>query len=175
LTDPHGGAMTARASLARRLASLGYETLLFAAIVVAVGFVTLPLAPPGAQAVGLPRVPDLPVRIVSFLLIFVAGALYFGWSWSNGRRTLAMKTWRIGLEHRDGGPIDRRTALLRYVAAWIGPAIALAAYLALRRLGHGTAAAALLALNFAWALVDPDRQFLHDRIAGTRLVAPSVR
>jgi len=24
--------------------------------------------------------------------------------------------------------------------------------------------------NFLWAAVDPDRQFLHDRIAGTRIV-----
>ena len=25
-------------------------------------------------------------------------------------------------------------------------------------------------LGIAWALIDPDRQFLHDRLAGTRLV-----
>jgi uncharacterized RDD family membrane protein YckC len=31
----------------------------------------------------------------------------------------------------------------------------------------GTAA---LGLGFAWALVDRDRQFLHDRLAGTALV-----
>jgi uncharacterized RDD family membrane protein YckC len=29
----------------------------------------------------------------------------------------------------------------------------------------------LLAVNYGWALLDPDRRFLHDRIAGTRLVA----
>jgi len=28
----------------------------------------------------------------------------------------------------------------------------------------------LLFINFLWALVDRDRQFLHDRIAGTRVV-----
>jgi hypothetical protein len=32
---------------------------------------------------------------------------------------------------------------------------------------------ALLAVNYAWALVNSDRQFLHDRIAGTRLVVLS--
>jgi len=36
--------------------------------------------------------------------------------------------------------------------------------------GYARSAVGLLALNYAWALVDPDRQFLHDRIAGTRLV-----
>ena len=33
-----------------------------------------------------------------------------------------------------------------------------------------TLALPLFVLNFAWALVDRDRQFLHDRLAGTRLV-----
>jgi uncharacterized RDD family membrane protein YckC len=27
-----------------------------------------------------------------------------------------------------------------------------------------------VAFNFLWAFVDPERQFLHDRIAGTRIV-----
>ena len=31
-------------------------------------------------------------------------------------------------------------------------------------------AAWLLVVNFLWAFVDPERQFLHDRIAGTRIV-----
>ena len=159
-----------RASLARRLASLAYETLSFAAIVFVVGFLTLPLAPRAGPAAAL-RIPDLPARSASFVLIFAIGGLYFGWSWTAGRRTLAMKTWGIGLARSDGGPVDRRQALIRYVAAWIGPGLALAAYLALRPAGYGPLAAAGLALNFAWALGDPDRQFLHDRIAGTRLVA----
>jgi uncharacterized RDD family membrane protein YckC len=159
-----------RASLARRLASLGYDTLLFAAIAVVVGFVTLPFAPRATGSAAAPQIPDLVARRASFALIFAAGALYFGWSWSGGRRTLAMKTWKIGLERRDGSRVDGRTALLRYVAAWIGPALALAAYVALRPFDLGAHAAALLALNFAWAIVDPERQFLHDRMAGTRLV-----
>ena len=37
-------------------------------------------------------------------------------------------------------------------------------------------ALALLAVNYAWALVDRDRQYLQDRIAGTRLfVLPPER
>jgi hypothetical protein len=28
----------------------------------------------------------------------------------------------------------------------------------------------MLAINYAWALVNSDRQFLQDRVAGTRLV-----
>ena len=69
-----------------------------------------------------------------------------------------------------GALVAPRLALLRYLAAWIGPALAVAAYAALARYGWGAHAAWLVALNFLWALVDPDRQFLHDRIAGTRIV-----
>jgi uncharacterized RDD family membrane protein YckC len=60
--------------------------------------------------------------------------------------------------------------VLRYLAFWIGPALALAAYAAAQPAGLGRYAVALVALNYAWALVDRDRQFLHDRLAGTHLV-----
>ena len=52
----------------------------------------------------------------------------------------------------------------------IGPAIGVASYLALAPRGLGRWAGAALVVNFAWALVDRDRAFLHDRIAGTKVV-----
>jgi uncharacterized RDD family membrane protein YckC len=157
------------ASLARRLASLAYETLILCALVLVAGFVTLPLVPP-AQDGGALRVPDAPARALSLAIVFGAGAAYCVASWSGGRRTLPMKTWRIALVRREGTPVDRHTAFTRYLCAWIGPALALAGFLALRPLGAGAPAACLVAVNFRGALVDPDRQFLHDRIAGTRIV-----
>jgi uncharacterized RDD family membrane protein YckC len=157
------------APLARRLASLVYESLILFALVLVAGFVTLPLVP-NAQVGGALRVPDAPARALSLAVVFGAGAVYCVASWSGGRRTLPMKTWRIALVRRDGACVDRRTAFTRYLCAWIGPALALAGYLALRPLGAGALATSLIAFNFLWALVDPDRQFLHDRIAGTRLV-----
>jgi uncharacterized RDD family membrane protein YckC len=51
---------------------------------------------------------------------------------------------------RDGGPVEIGRAALRYALAWIS----------LLALGAG----------FLWAWFDPDRQFLHDRLAGTRIV-----
>jgi uncharacterized RDD family membrane protein YckC len=153
------------------LAALGYEALLVAALFVVVGFVTVPLTSPSAAGLGaaLP-IPDLPARALSFAVVFAAGALYCGWSWTGGRRTLPMKTWRLALIRRDGSAVDRRVALVRYLAAWIGPAVAVVAYLALRRTGHGAQALWFLAVNYLWALIDGDRRFLHDRIAGTRIV-----
>jgi len=78
-----------------------------------------------------------------------------------------MKTWRIALRSAGGARVTPATAMLRYFACWIGPTLAIAGYMALARLGHGRWALALLAVNYAWAIVDPDRQYLQDRIAGT--------
>jgi uncharacterized RDD family membrane protein YckC len=158
------------ASLPRRLAALAYEALLVAALALVVGFLTVPLSSSAPGTVQPLRVPDLPARVLSFALVFAAAAVYFGWSWTAHRRTLAMKTWRIALVRTDAGPLTRKIALVRYFCAWIGPVAALAAYLALRPVGLGALALPFLAFNFLWALVDPDRQFLHDRIAGTRIV-----
>ena len=103
--------------------------------------------------------------------MFAIFGAYSVWLWTGARRTLPMKTWRIALESAGGAAVTTRQALLRYLACWIAPACAILAYLLLKPHGHGRWAIALLALNHAWALVDPERQFLHDRIAGTRLVA----
>jgi uncharacterized RDD family membrane protein YckC len=121
-------------------------------------------------------VPPLPARVFSACLVFGAAGLYFTWSWTGGRRTLPMKTWRLVLIRADGTKIDGRTAVIRYLGAWIGPLAALAAHAALQPLSFGAHAAWLLAIGYLWPIVDKDRQFLHDRIAGTRIVmAPPDR
>jgi uncharacterized RDD family membrane protein YckC len=148
-----------------------YECLLLVAIVFVATFVLLPLITPGhaGEPAGL-TVPPLPQRVALFCLLFAVVAAYFVWSWSDGRRTLPMKTWRLRIVLADGGAVPARTALLRYLAAWIGPALALAAYIVLHRFGSGAHAVWLIAFGLLWAFIDPERQFLHDRIAGTRIV-----
>jgi uncharacterized RDD family membrane protein YckC len=158
------------APLARRFAALAYEATLYSAIVLLAGFLTIPLSSSAPSGAGGLRIPDLPARVLSFTLVFAAGALYYGWFWTAGRRTLPMKTWRLRITRGEGAPLGVRTALVRYMAGWIGPSLALLAYVALRSSGLAAHAAWLLALNYLWALVDPDRRFLHDRIAGTLIV-----
>jgi len=166
------GAVPHAASLWRRLAALGYEALLLAAILIVAGFVLSPLVSPAPALDAARRVPipSLPARVVTFVTLVLAGAAFYGWSWTGGRRTLPMKTWRLRLVRRDGAPVDAKSALTRYAAGWLGPAVALATYAALAPGDHRGFAIAIAALNYAWALVDRDRQFLHDRLAGTRLV-----
>lgn len=85
-----------------------------------------------------------------WLHIFVVLLAYFGWLWKRNGQTLAMQTWKIKLVSANGAPMTNKQIFLRYSLAW--PSL----------LAGG--------VGILWALVDRDRQFLHDRLAGTRLV-----
>jgi uncharacterized RDD family membrane protein YckC len=106
--------------------------------------------------------------------LFVVTGAYFIHAWTGSGHTLAMKTWRLRLA-ADGHPrVPLRSALLRYLLAWgwFLPALLLCAALGLH--GKGQMAAVLVLGMAAWAmtaLFDRERRFLHDRLAGTRLVA----
>lgn len=84
------------------------------------------------------------IRHALQLFIAAAFAAYFLWCWLRGGQTLAMKAWRIRLQGA-----TPRTALVR---------LALAAILV------------PTGISLVWALFDRERMFLHDRLAGTRLV-----
>lgn len=103
--------------------------------------------------------------------LFLLLGLYFVWCWRKGQ-TLAMKTWRIRVLDRHGRAIGAARAALRYLLCWLWllPPM-LAAWLAQLRPG------ATLVLVCAWVALwafasrlHPERQFLHDAWAGTRLV-----
>jgi len=169
------------AGLARRLAASGYEGLLLTALLIGVGFALLPLVGPTSDpaAAPMPRGANAyrslyamapGARRLSATVLFAVSVFYCGWFWSGGRRSLAMKTWRLALATASGGPVAVPTATLRYLACWVGPALAIATYQALQPLGYGRWAWLLLAVNYAWAFIDRDHHFLHDRAAGTRLV-----
>lgn len=106
--------------------------------------------------------------------LFAVTGAYFAWGWTNSGHTLAMKTWRMQVVTAAGARLPLRTAILRYLLAWgwFLPALVACALLGLKDKGQiGIALAVGVA---GWALTarfDRDRQFLHDRLAGTRLVA----
>jgi uncharacterized RDD family membrane protein YckC len=156
--------------VARRLISVVYEALLLVALLFGENFLLLPLISPRHPGGTQPLiVPDLPTRAILFCALFATAAIYFVWCWTGGRRTLPMKTWRMRLVDRNDAPLNYKTAFARYLAAWIGPGLALLTYVAMRPIGLGAVAIVPLALNYLAAFVDPERQFLHDRIAGTRI------
>jgi uncharacterized RDD family membrane protein YckC len=90
------------------------------------------------------------MRLLFQIYLFLVLGIYFITCWSRGGRTLPMQTWSMRIVRRDGAPVGVGRAALRYVLAWIS----------LLSLGAG----------FFWAWIDRDRQFLHDRLAGTRIV-----
>ena len=159
-----------KAPLLRRYAALGYEGLLLAAIVFLAGFLTVPLIAPVAGVGRSLTVPPFAARVLSACIVFGVVGLHYAWSWTGGRRTLPMKTWRLTLTRADGGPVSGKTAVTRYLAAWIGPVASLVAYEALKPANLAVHGTWLVAIGYLWPFVDPDRQFLHDRIAHTRIV-----
>lgn len=128
--------------LRRRLASMTYEGLLLLGVL-AVTF----MLPHLALGIGLSIV--LPGQLLLAHVIAVVGA-YFLWYWHHGGQTLAMQTWKLQLVSARGGTPGIPMLLLRYALAWLS-------------LGFWGA-------GLVWALFDRDRQFLHDRLAGTRIV-----
>ncbi|HMN92353.1 MAG TPA: RDD family protein [Hydrogenophaga sp.] len=103
--------------------------------------------------------------------LFTVFGIYFVWLWSKGQ-TLAMKTWHIRVVDRDGRPLTQARALLRYVLSWIWVLPPLAAG-GLFTLSGAEVSVLFVGWVLIWAILarfHPERQFLHDAMAGTRLV-----
>ncbi len=131
------------ASLRRRLASMLYESMLLLGVL-ALAF----MLPYLALGIGLDAAPP---GWFAWLHIFVVLGAYFVWYWRRNGQTLAMQTWRLRLvDADDGRNLSLGRCWLRYALAW--PSVL------------------LCGVGLLWALIDRDRQFLHDRIAGSRIV-----
>ncbi len=127
--------------IGKRLLSLIYEALLLIAVILLAGGIAL-------VAAQLFNTAD--TRLTTQVIAIAICAGYFSWQWHGRGQTLPMKTWRIRLETTGGNRVSIPRTLLRV-------ALALPGYM-------------LLGISILWAFVDRDRQFLHDRLAGTRLV-----
>jgi uncharacterized RDD family membrane protein YckC len=129
------------ASLARRALALAYEALLLSALLLG-SAVPFVMITHAADA--------LMARPLFQIYLVAVAAAYFVWQWRRGGQTLAMKTWRMRIVTREGAPLGLRHALSRFLFALAGCMLA----------GCG----------FLWALVDREGLFLHDRLAGTKIV-----
>ncbi|HLX82061.1 MAG TPA: RDD family protein [Burkholderiales bacterium] len=126
----------------RRLASMLYESILLFAIAFIGTWVF-------QFAAGSLRIEGWRMHLLQLFLLAVFAA-YFLWCWLRGGQTLAMKTWRIRLVAKNGhARLAPRDALLRFVYAMV---------------------LVPTTIGIFWAMVDRDRQFLHDRLAGSLLI-----
>jgi len=168
-TTPGAAGLTAP-PLSRRMACWLYEGMLLFAVVFVAGWLF--------STLGQMRnaMDDRRHLLQGFL--FVVFGIYFSWFWARGQ-TLAMKTWNIRVVDTAGRPISQLRALGRYFLGWLWflpPLAAMAPF----RLSGGESAVIVFGWVAVWALLSrfhPQRQFLHDALAGTRLVtsAPMSR
>jgi uncharacterized RDD family membrane protein YckC len=135
-------AADAAPSIRRRLAAMLYESMLLFAI----AFIATWLFQFAAGTFQI----DGWRRNMLQLFVLAMFAIYFLWCWLRGGQTLAMKTWRIRVVSKNGHRrLSPAAALLRFIyALFLVPTF----------------------IGILWALVDRDRQFLHDRLAGSLLI-----
>ncbi len=159
-----------RAGLWRRFGAFVHELLFLVAYLFIVGLIFSAFSGESMSA-GRPQVLNGPVLWLLQLYLLATIGAYFIYFWINGRRTLAFKTWQLRLVsvHDGISSPTAKQAVVRYAATWIGPALAVLVYASVGGKAGALWLVALLA-NFAWALFDRDRQFLHDRLAGTRVM-----
>lgn len=128
----------------RRLVCFLYEALVVFSILI-IGFLLPQIVLFGFGWSMGPR--GLWLHVTALLMV------YFIWCWLNGGQTLPMKTWKLRLISADGSPLRPLQAVLRYLIAW--PSVM------------------CFGIGLLWAFVDKDSQFLHDRLAGTKIVSTS--
>ena len=150
-------------SLPRRMACWAYEGLLLFGVLFISGYLFSTLSQ-SRHAL------DNRHGLQAFLFLVIG--IYFTWFGHKGQ-TLAMKTWHIRGVDTAGQAITQQRAFLRYLLSWVWfiPPLAL---LAPFNLSGGEIAVLFLGWVAVWALLSrfqPQRQFWHDVIAGTRLIS----
>ncbi len=93
-----------------------------------------------------------PLAYTLFILEVTLGGLYFTWFWCHSGQTIGMKVWHVVLTSSDNtsDSLSITQAILRYLLAL---------------LSWGT-----LGLGIVWMLFDKEKQPLHDRLVGTRMI-----
>ena len=155
----------------RRFACMMYEGVLLFGVVFLAGYLFDTLTQ-SRHALGL--------RHARQAWLFLVFGVYFVLCWRYRGQTLPMKTWHIQLVDREGRVPGLMTLALRYLLLWPLPLagaglVALASHLT----GWPSMDLFIVAAPFAIFLpswFDPEGQFLHDRLLGTRLrnLAPAA-
>ncbi len=127
--------------LGRRILALGYEFLLLLGVWFIAAFLF--------HLVFRDTTAEYFRPLFQFYLLIIGG-IYFIWFWTHGGQTLAMQTWKLRLVSENGGKTTVQQAMVRYLVAVIG--------------------ISCFGLGLLWALFDRNRQFLHDKVAGTQII-----
>lgn len=105
------------ASLIRRLGAILYDTLLIAALLIAVA--VPPVLLNGGPMRDGSALGD--IKNTLFFLYLVSWVfLFYGWFWTHGGQTLGMSAWKIRVIGENGRPVTWKQALIRWVSACLG-------------------------------------------------------
>ena len=139
--SPADAAQLPTPGIMRRIAAMLYEfVLLFGVLFVSV-YAFVTLGQAMSESLQRP--------LLQLYVLIVLGA-YFCWFWLHGGQTLPAKTWNMRVVAKDGGKLTLAQAIARYLLALV--------------------LMSCFGVTILWALFDRDRQFLHDRLAGTRII-----
>mgnify|MGYP000057577895 CR=1 FL=1 len=150
---------------ARRFASMMYEGVLLFAVVFLADYLfdTLTQSKHG-----------LMLRSARQAWLFLVIGGYFLLCWTRSGQTLPMKAWHIRLVAVDGTSPSFGRLVVRFLLMWALPLLGAASVWAISKLtGWPSALALIVAAPFAVFIptwFSPQQQFLHDQLAGTRLV-----
>ena len=154
----------------RRIATIPYEGLLLLALLLIASF---PVA--GLKGYAMGGIQHLFYQAY----LFMVTSAYFIWLWCHGGQTLPMKTWRFTVVDQTGHSLTAARAAIRFICALIffGPAaVGIVLLFFPDRVSPVITIWTFLPLvaTIWWAKFDPERQFLHDRLAGTKLINTPV-
>ena len=147
----------------RRLISMVYESLLGFAVLF-LPFLIFEVAT-GARHTPL-------IEHMRQALAFLVLGVYFIHQWSRDGQTLAMKTWRLKVVRPGHSHLSLQAAAVRYLLSWMWvlPALVVCLVFDLHKWQALGAVGIGILLWATTAFLDRDRQFLHDKLTGTRLV-----
>jgi uncharacterized RDD family membrane protein YckC len=157
-------------SLWLRFASMIYEVVLLFGVVFIASYALL------SAARWTYPLPDAKRWVLQAFLFVVIGA-YFAWCWSRGGQTLAMKSWGLKVVDRDGRSLPLKRAALRYLLSWhlfVPSLIAIALFQSHAAIDLAIFFGGFCLMLFT-AFLDPQRQLLHDRWLGSRVVRAAPR
>ncbi|HIO91846.1 MAG TPA: RDD family protein [Leucothrix mucor] len=136
------------ASLAKRLAAMFYDFLLFGSALLVVGFLSMLVI---TSITGTDNVAKGSIFAKLFFVYLLAfGYFFFGWFWTHGGQTLGMRAWKLKVITFEGHSINWKQALFRYIysiVSWIP-------------LGAG----------YFWILIDKNHLAFHDRVSKTAII-----
>lgn len=144
---------TTSASLWRRLAAMGYDTLLLTSVAMLITFITLNIK------VWLFKIPpDQPPALagpaywnwLNWFVVSCVIAAFFMYFWVKAGRTLGMQAWRLRVQQANASNITVRQACIRLIGAVISMACC--------------------GIGYLWILYDRQNRSWHDIWSSTQIV-----